>query len=71
MRVIKKIGKYQTQILHFLIIGNYGDGGWFRLFGKGLYWRNTPIFSQRSGLVKVFRFKGWYIFFRWIMDRLK
>lgn len=36
-----------------------GGAGWFRLFGYGIYWRDSHktrlSFSERYGYVKVFR----------------
>lgn len=43
----------------------YDDGGWFRLFGFGLYWKdvnkNPLLFSERNGYVKNIRLGKWFI----------
>jgi len=46
----------------------YNNGGWFRLFGRGIAWKNTRyhplLFSQRNGYEKYFMIFGWC--FTWL-----
>ena len=64
-----------TYIHHSLVIFEtnvwsyyYNNGyGWFRLFGKGLKWKNSLIhglnFSERNGYSKVLKIGKWNIGF--------
>lgn len=56
------VGKYNYFYMY------YRKGfGWFRLFGKGLKWKNLSInklsFSERNGYKKGFKIGKWYIGF--------
>jgi hypothetical protein len=39
--------------------------GWFRLFGRGLKWKDSSIhglmFSERNGYAKAIQIKKWHI----------
>ena len=43
----------------------YNRFGWFKLFGRGLKWKDTSIhgkiFSERSGFSKGFQIGKWYV----------
>jgi len=46
----------------------YEDGtGWFRIFGKGLKWKDTTkhklLFSERNGYSKALNIRKWRIGF--------
>lgn len=53
---------------HYIFQTNYGESrGWFRIFGKGLSWKDNtiyyPLFSERYGYRKSLKIKNWTIMF--------
>lgn len=36
------------------------EGGWFRIFGKGISWtKSPPLFSERMGYIKKIKIFGY------------
>ena len=57
--MLSKIKNEYVNTLHFSLKGVsifsyafYNNGGWFRIFNKGLSWTNRPGFSVRYGYKK-------------------
>ena len=54
------------KFLRFTVFSCYTEEGfgWFRIIGKGLYWKDTTkhqlMFSQRNGYHKSVKLGKWY-----------
>lgn len=49
----------------FFQVVKFKGGGWFRMFGKGLAWKDTtqhrPLFSERNGYAKCATVGRWML----------
>jgi len=56
---------YNQYSFGFLTIVTYDGGGWFRIFGKGLSWKDVTkhelLFSERYGYAKRYVIGKWSI----------
>lgn len=46
--------------MYLISLQTHKDGGWFRLFGYGLGWTRTPLFSVRNGYKKSLKIRNLY-----------
>lgn len=55
-------GAIQYVILKYIIICKYNNGGWIRIFGRGIKWKHEKLgllFSERIGKHKYIKIGRW------------
>ena len=61
MKIYKLPGGVQYKIAFITIALNDNRSGWFRIFGKGLSWKQGLCFSERMGKTRYIKVGKWVI----------